>query len=45
VFNDDWLTALVGAPLALLVYALMHSLLRSEEWALTASLLRRRSRT
>lgn len=44
-FNDDWLTALVGAPVALLVYALMHWLLRSEEWTLTASLLRRRAHT
>lgn len=43
--NDDWLSILPGVPLALLVYALMHWLLRSEEWALTASLLRRRSRT
>ncbi|MFO7635444.1 MAG: murein biosynthesis integral membrane protein MurJ [Caldilinea sp.] len=43
--DDDWLTVLIGAPLALLVYALVHWLLRSEEWALTASLLRRRSRS
>lgn len=43
--DDDWLTVLIGAPLALLVYALVHWLLRSEEWALTAALLRRRSRS
>ncbi len=41
--NDDWLTALIGAPLAVLIYLLVHWLLRSEEIALTVSLLRRRS--
>ncbi|GIK73934.1 MAG: lipid II flippase MurJ [Chloroflexota bacterium] len=40
--NDDWLTILVGAPLALLIYLLVHWLLRSEEITLTIALLRRR---
>ncbi|MFZ1769486.1 MAG: hypothetical protein WAU00_09830, partial [Caldilinea sp.] len=43
VFDDDWLTVLVGVPLALLVYLGMHWLLRSDEWSLTLALLRRRS--
>ncbi len=43
VVNDDWLTILVGAPLALLIYLLVHWLLRSEEITLTIALLRRRS--
>lgn len=42
--NDDWLTALLGVPIALLIYLLVHWLLRSDEIALTLSLLRRRSR-
>jgi putative peptidoglycan lipid II flippase len=41
--NDDWLTVLPGAPLALLIYLLVHWLLRSEEITLTVALLRRRS--
>jgi len=41
--NDDWLTVLIGAPLALLIYILVHWLLRSEEITLTVSLLRRRA--
>lgn len=43
--NDDWLTAMIGVPLALFIYLLVHWLLRSEEIALTLSLLRRRSQT
>jgi len=41
--NDDWLTALLGVPLALLVYLAVHWLLRSEELALTLTLVRRRA--
>ncbi len=31
--NDDWLTALVGLPLALALYLLVHWILRSDESA------------
>jgi putative peptidoglycan lipid II flippase len=43
ILNDDWLTALLGVPLALLVYLAAHWLLRSEELALTLALVRRRN--
>ncbi|MBE2238225.1 MAG: murein biosynthesis integral membrane protein MurJ [Caldilineaceae bacterium] len=42
ILDDDWLTVLVGVPLALLVYLGMHWLLRSDEFSLTLALLRRR---
>ncbi len=42
VLNDDWLSTLVGVPLALLVYLAAHWLLRSEELTLTLALVRRR---
>ncbi|MCX6040268.1 MAG: murein biosynthesis integral membrane protein MurJ [Caldilinea sp.] len=43
-WNDDWLTVLVGIPLALSVYLGVHKLLQSEELALALGLLRRRQR-
>ncbi|TXG85722.1 MAG: hypothetical protein E6R14_04230, partial [Thermomicrobiales bacterium] len=43
--NDDWLTALVGVPLALLLYLGVLWLLRSDEWRETVALVRRRRGT
>jgi len=40
--NDDWLTAIVGVPLALLLYLSVLWLLRSDEWRETLALTRRR---
>ena len=40
--DDDWLTALVGVPVALLLYLSVLWLLRSDEWRETLALVRRR---
>lgn len=40
--NDDWLTAAVGVPLAILLYLSVLWLLRSDEWRETRALVRRR---
>ncbi|MFM7172139.1 MAG: murein biosynthesis integral membrane protein MurJ [Caldilinea sp.] len=41
-WNDDWLTVLVGIPLALSVYLGLHRLLQSEELTLALGLRRQR---
>jgi len=43
--NDDWLTALVGVPVALLLYLGVLWLLHSDEWRETVALVRRRRGT